>query len=310
MRSRSTHLVLNPASAGGRTGRRQKEILRAVEQRFGPVTLVLTEQNGHIPRSAIDGSLILVAGGDGTIQHVVNALLQNGLSSGTSAELAILSTGTGCGFAQSLGIPHGLESQVRLAAEGRATAVDLGRLEYTGFDGTRMLRYFINECQLGVGAEVVKQVETGGKRMGGRFAFGLATLNSVLRHRNQPMVITADGIRLDGRFCGVTIANGARMGGGMNLVPGASVEDRHLDLLTMGDLTVVQRLCAFPRIYNGSHAQSKGFSIRQADHVTIRSDESVVVAADGEILGMTPCTIGIVPSAIRIRRERRRQWNP
>lgn len=302
MKSKPVHLVLNPASAGGKTGRRQKEIVRAVEQRFGPVTLIPTEKNGDLPAGAIDGAVILVAGGDGTIQHVVNALLQNGSSDGSSPELAILSVGTGCGFAQSLGIPRGLGLQVRLAAEGQARVVDVGMLEYTGFDGARVMRYFVNECQLGIGADVVRRVEGGGKRAGGRFTFGLATLNSVFMHRNQNLAVTADGLRYDGKMCGVTVANGPRMGGGMNLVPGASVEDGRLDLLIMGDLTVGQRLRAFPRIYNGSHARSNGFFLRQAKHMTIRSDETVVVAADGEILGMTPCTIGIVPTAIRIRR--------
>ncbi|MEP0822692.1 MAG: diacylglycerol kinase family lipid kinase [Ignavibacterium sp.] len=302
MESKSPYLVLNPASAGGKTGRRQKEIIRAVERQFGPVILLLTEKNAAVSAEASDGGVILVSGGDGTIQHVVNAFLQKGSPGLSSPELAILSSGTGCGFAQSLGIPRGLERQVRIAASGRARAIDVGKLEYTQFNGARAMRYFINECQLGIGAEVVRRVEGGAKRAGGRLTFGLATLQSVFRHRNQAMTVTTDGIRHEGTFCGVTVANGPRMGGGMNLVPGASMEDHRLDILIMGDLSVGQRVRAFPGIYSGSHVRRRGFSLRQARHVTIHSNLPVTIAADGEVLGTTPCTIDVMPAAIRVRR--------
>lgn len=276
--------------------------MRAIEHRFGPVTLGLTVRGENFPaRSLADARLVVIAGGDGTIQGVVHALLANGFAGHFSGELAVLGNGTGCGFAQSLGLPHGLEGQLRVAAEGRAAWIDVGRLEYTRFDGTRAIRYFVNECQFGIGADVVRRVENGQKRVGGRWAYGLATLSSVFSHRNQPAILVADGIRCEGNFCGVTIANGARMGGGMNLVPGASMKDGVLDLLVMGDLGVVDRLRAFPKIYTGGHLRCDGFSLRRAKHVTVHADEPVTVAADGEILGTTPCIIDVVPSAIRVR---------
>lgn len=299
-------MILNPVSAGGRTGRNQGRILHALEGRFDTVSLTRTRK----PLDAMYSSaralengarVILVVGGDGTIQEVVNGFFYSGSAHNQVCELAILSSGTGCGFAQSLGIPRDMGDQVKIAAGKRVSCIDIGKLRYTRFDGTTATRYFVNECQIGIGAEVVRRVHPGQKSIGGSLAFGAATLVAVFQHRNQAMGISADGRERSGMFCGVAVANGAFTGGGMNLAPGACLNDHFLNLLVMSDLSVRERLRYFPMIYSGAHVRSSRFSYSKVLSVGVQSDSPVLVAADGELLGTTPCAIETIPSALRVR---------
>ena len=306
MKSKPVHVILNPASAGGKTGRNQNRILRAIEERFGPFSLAVTRKPLDAmyssARAAADGAgVVLVVGGDGTIQEAVNGLFRNGSARNHACELAVLSSGTGGGFAQSLGIPRDIRDQVEIAAGKRISCIDVGKLRCAGFDGAPVTRYFVNECQIGIGGEVVRRVRHKHKSFGGLLAFGAATVFTVFQHQNQAMTISADNFERSGLFCGVAVANGAFTGGGMNLAPGACMNDHVLDLLVISDLTVRERLRYFPMIYSGAHVRSPRFSYSKVSSVTLQSNAPVLVAADGELLGTTPCTIATIPSALNVR---------
>jgi diacylglycerol kinase family enzyme len=100
---------------------------------------------------------------------------------------------------------------------------------------------------------------------------------------------------------GLVIANGAYCGGGMNLAPGAIVDDGELDLLIMENLSLTERFKGFSKIYSGKHIHLQKFNLRRVQSLSITSDEIVLVEADGELLGTTPCDIKIIPGAIKVR---------
>lgn len=301
-------IILNPAAAGGRTGRRVAELSSVLCEFFGdPPPIQLTDgplSATSLTRKAIDegSGLIVAVGGDGTIHEVINGFYHNGHASGMRPELAIISSGTGCGFAQSIGLPPNVREQIKLSVRGMGRRVDLGRVTFYDFEGRESHRYFVNECQLGIGGAVVKCVQSNHKKLGGSMAFALGTLETVFQHRNQRITIQCDGGELLTKdLTGVVIANGAFTGGGMNLAPNASVSDGFLNVLAMDHLSVFDRLRVFPRIYAGTHVHLPLFSYRLATTISITSHESVLVEADGELLGTTPCSVEIIPSAIRVR---------
>ncbi len=302
----STHIIINPVSAGGRTQKRLDEILDAVKVEFGfDWTLDFTRSPGEataltqqVLRSGCN--LIIAVGGDGTIQEVVNGFFSNDRLVNTKAELAVVSSGTGQGFAQSLGLTGSIAEQVAVAARGKRKLVDVGRIIQR--NGTHSVRYFVNECQLGIGGAVVKTVQHNHKLFGGTIAFGAATFQTVFRHQNQSMSLRLDGGRMvSGRYTGVVIANGAFTGGGMNLAPGAVMDDGRFDIVIMNDLSIPQRLLNLPKIYNGSHVRSRHFECFVTKRLSIESDEEVLIAADGELLGTTPCEVEILQQVLPVR---------
>ena len=303
-----THIILNPTSGAGKTEAKSSEILRLIKHRVGESFSL------HITRSSLDAThsaaeaiqrgceLLIAVGGDGTIQEVVNGFFSNGQLLNPDCKIGIINCGTGHGFAQSLGLPSSIESQVELLKRGQSRLIDVGRVKYRNDRGETCYRYFVNESQLGIGASVVERVQGSQKRLGGSLAFGIGALKAIFRHKSQSMMLILDEKEvIEGLLTGVVVANGAFMGGGMNLAPTARLDDGKLKVLVMHDLSLAQRLWNFPKIYFGTHLSSQLFGYHEARSLTVCSEERAFVEADGEMLGTTPCHIEVIPSAIKVQ---------
>jgi YegS/Rv2252/BmrU family lipid kinase len=306
-----THVILNPASAAGATGRRREEILGAVRRHIDPdFSLFVTDgpraATGSARKAACRGTDLLIAvGGDGTIQEVVNGLFAGREPLNPRFELGFINAGTGHGLAQSLDWPRGLEDQCAAIGRGIVRRIDIGRAVFTDRDGRTVERYFVNECQAGIGGEVVKKVQAGHKRLGGLAAFGLVTLQTALRYPNRTITYALDGgPAVTGPFVGIVAANGHVMAGGMKLAPKARIGDGRLDILLMHGQTVFERLRNFPKIYSGRHLASSKFECLSGRSLILASDEDVPFEADGELFGRLPCRIEILPGALKLRTDR------
>lgn len=302
------HVIINPASAGGKTGARQPEILSALEEKLGKeyslcVTSEPLEASFSARKAVTDGSeLIIAIGGDGTIQETVNGFFSNGNLINPSCQLGILDSGTGHGFAQSLGLPKELEEQLEIIHSGQTQVIDLGKVAFVDKNGKPRERFFINECQAGIGGEVVRIVQSKHKRLGGFIAFGAITLLTALRYPNRSMSVVIDGTEeIKDQFIGVVIGNGNYMAGGMNIMPYARVNDGFFDILLIHKQSTSQRLWNFPKIYSGRHLASSRFSYCRGRSVNIYSSEDVTFEADGEFLGSLPFSIEILPAALSVR---------
>lgn len=300
-------VLFNPASSGGRTGRKKSRILGVLDRYLGlGYSFHVTERPREatsLAREAIRTGceLIVVIGGDGTIQEAVNGFFADGRPLNPSCRLGIINAGTGHGFAQSMGFPSDLESQGAQIADGATRLVDIGRVFYSGRNGSSDERYFVNECQAGIGGEVVKKVHAGNKRLGGTLAFGLATLAAAWTYPNRRMTVSVDGAPpITGSFLAVVCANGKAMAGGMHLAPAAEVDDGFLDILFMHAQTRFERLRNFPKIYSGSHLGSPKFHCVRGRSVSLMSTENVAIEADGELLGCLPCRIEVLPSVLQV----------
>lgn len=306
-KSKKIHVIINPVSAGGKTGARQLEILEAFDRRLGEryslcVTSEPLEASSSARKAILDGSeLIITIGGDGTIQETINGFFSEGKLINPACRLGIIDSGTGHGFTQSLGLPAGLKEQLEVIQRGQIRSIDLGKVIFTDENGHRREHYFINECQAGIGGEVVRLVQSKHKRWGGFIAFGAITLFTALRYPNQPMTVEIDGTtRLTERFIGIVIGNGNYMAGGMNLTPQARVDDGLFDILFMHEQSLPQRLWNFPKIYSGRHLASSKFTQYRGKRVALSSSETITFEADGEFLGNLPCSIEILPSVLQV----------
>jgi len=302
------HIILNPASGAGKARSKFATILGEFHHVFGHAYSV------HITRGPLDatraaaeavrnGSCLVVAiGGDGTIQEVVNGMFANGHLVNPDCRLGIVNCGTGHGFAQSLGLPPSLHKQIELLRNGDCRAIDLGKVTFRDNQGETRYRYFVNECQLGIGASVVERVQGQHKRLGGTLAFGLGVLETVFTQENQRVSMTFDRTEtMAENVTGIVVANGAYTGGGMNLAPTAQLDDGRLKILVMHNLSLWQRLQSFPRIYAGTHLSMSLFSYHETKTLAVDSEESVGVEADGELLGRTPCFIETIPSVLKVQ---------
>jgi diacylglycerol kinase family enzyme len=168
-------------------------------------------------------------------------------------------------------------------------------------------RLFVSECQTGIGGSVVEGIGGAHKRFGGTLAFGSMAILLAVGYKAVPMSVrVGNSEKIHERLMGVVVGNGSRCGGGMSLTPAARLDDGEFDVLLIHDMTLLQRLWSFPKIYSGRHVESPHFSIHRGAKVVVDSGEPVPVEADGELLGVPPCEIEVLPAALQVRCSRPR----
>jgi len=303
---RAVSIIVNPASAGGRTARRMRHLAPMLRQMLGrECSITTTEHRGEATRLAfqavMEGCELLVSvGGDGTANEIANGMAPGGVPLNPRCRLGILTSGTGQGLARSLGLPPEPEAQIRLIASGLERTIDTGCVEWSGPEGRRSWM-FLSECQTGIGGAVVREAEQRGKRLGGPLCFGLTALHQAWCCPNIPLELVLDRTELiDGPVLGVSVGNGSRTGGGMRLTPGAQLDDGLLDLLVFPALSRRERLRVFSSIYSGAHLNDPRFRYRRARRIELSSPVRVPLAADGELLGELPAVITIHRAALRV----------
>lgn len=255
--------------------------------------MVLSEFPGHLGEAARGASgLLVVVGGDGTVNEVVNAV------AGTEAEIAVLPSGTGQDFGRSHGIPPGLDDAVRVAREGATRTVDVGRVECAGSGS----RFFVNVGSAGMSGAVARRANAMSKALGGRATFFYALTREFVGWRNTRVAVELDGgVRREGRMHDVIVANGRWHGGGMQLAPEASQDDGLFDVVLIGDITKPDFVTTAPKLYSGAYLSHPKVELLRSAAVAVEAAEPLPLEVDGEPIGTTPARFDVVPGALRLR---------
>jgi YegS/Rv2252/BmrU family lipid kinase len=298
--------VVNAHSANGETGRRWAEIHAQGMRSLGEMNCAFTERPRdavRLTRWALRGGYdcIVAVGGDGTLSEVVNGFFDENGPVAPDACLAILPRGTGCDFRRTLGWTLKLDeafTRIRLA---KTVLVDVGFLECVGVDGKPHSRYFINECSFGVSGEIAKRANETTKALGGKMSFMLASFRAFTRYADREVEFCMDG----GAFerwpvTNLTVANGAYFGGGMKVAPEANIMDGLFNVTLWSDYGLSDFIWKNRSIYSGAHTRFERTRQYICKELTARSKQEVNIDCDGEQPGRLPCTIHVVPQAIRL----------
>lgn len=304
MSAYKTHIIINPVSAGGKTWRRRKLILSEIRKCQDDFIIEYTEKPGDAAiktrRAILSGrNLIIAVGGDGTIREVVNGFYDNGRMINPECTLAIISSGTGQGFAQSLRLPKDIPEQIKAIKERKPEKTDIGRITLSSGKKT----YFINEFQTGIGGEVVCSVNPLHKKLTGRFAFGIGVLNVIKDFSPGHYSFRLnDELNFEEELTGIVVSNGNYTGGGMQLTPRARLYDGYLDVLLIPALRRNEMLAVFPRVYSGRHLNDRRFRCYKIKSLSFSAMENIKCEADGELLKESPYRVEVMPSALKIIR--------
>lgn len=302
----TTFVVVNPASANGRTGRRWPELAARLRARVGEFEVAFTErprQAGDLVAAAIrrGAEQIVSVGGDGTHNEVVNGFFAPDVDC-SAVTLAVVPTGTGGDLRRTLGLSS--DPIEAIDAIGRdIRRADAGRIEYTTHDGDTESSYFINIASFGIAGLVDKLVNSSSKALGGKVSFLWGTARAAMRYQNQPVrLVLDDGEPLKRTINNVAVANARYFGGGMKIAPEADMTDGRFDVVIVGDLGTVQMARGLSSIYRGEHIGRSGIEHFRAKTVRAEpaTDAAVLIDMDGEQPGRLPATFSIVPGAFNI----------
>ncbi|MCH2101366.1 MAG: diacylglycerol kinase family lipid kinase [Planctomycetes bacterium] len=303
-----TTFVVNPCSAGGKTGRRWPQREQAMRALFPQAEVQFT----HAPKDAVritsdaqarGQQLVVAVGGDGTVHEVVNGLMRG---DGERATLGILPSGTGSDFARGLGIGPSFEQALDQLAEGKSRRIDLGRVESPN-DPART-EWFGNVASLGVTGEVVRRVNKSRKWFGSKPTYLWASVGALMRYRNARVRWSLDNsVAEDRRIKAIAIGNSSYFGGGMCIAPDARPDSGDFQVAIFGDLGRFEAIRRLGETYFGTRIEHADIYYHTAKRIEIESatTRAVEVELDGEAWGPLPARVAIEPAALRVISPRR-----
>ena len=286
-------VVANPTAGRGKAGRRiglADTMLRELRVEHEVRVAGSSHDMESICRDAAEqgADIVAVIGGDGTVSCAANGL------AGTGAALAVLPAGTGNDFAGAIGA-RPFRTAVRLLADPKTASVDLARVQAGAVE-----RCFVNIAGAGFDSEVTETANAMTINLGGAGTYVAALVKTLSRFTPARYELTVDGeaFMLDAML--VVVGSGLSYGGGMKVLPDASLVDGVLDVCIVEALSKGAFLRAFPKVFMGKHTDHPNVRMMRATEVTVEANRGMQVYADGERVGALPASFEVMPGALEV----------
>ena len=281
-------LIVNPHAGGGRAMRLLPGVeaaLRGMGRAFRVEPTVSMQHARELARSARDaGEIVAAMGGDG-ITGAVAGELRDG-----AGLLAILPGGRGNDFARKLGIPSDPVEACELLDSGVERRVDLAEAGGVAFLGI-----------LSAGIDSDVQVIANSTRLPlGTNVYAYGALRALASWTQAGWDVEVDGAERGFSGYSVAVSNSGVFGGGMWLVPDASVEDGMLDVLLIAEKSKLAYLRGLPRVFKGTHLQDPAVTLLRGREVKFGADRPFTAYADGDPVAPLPLTVRVLPGALRV----------
>jgi lipid kinase YegS len=222
--------------------------------------------------AAAHHDLVIAAGGDGTINEVVNGIAR----AKWQPRLGLVKFGTANDFATGIGVPSEPEAAVRVAVEGRIDLIDVARVNR---------RCFVNVSTGGFGAEATEEAAPEVKRRFGPLAYVMSGAKKLVELRPARARFRADGELVhDGDYVFFAVGNARLTGGGTRIAPRAEVSDGKLDVVLVAGVSRIDFLTLLPDLRAGTHIESPDVLYFRAHRFDVEAPEPIAVNADGEPL--------------------------
>lgn len=243
---------------------------------------------------------IIAAGGDGTINQVVNGMLRPGSNDMPTPVMGILPLGSGNDFARVIGATRNLHEFTSKLRDFESHTVDVGFTEFKDFNGRDASRYFINVADVGMGPMVVDHVARSPKFLGGAFAYYLGILKTFSEYRLVSLRCETSEWNWSGLMRSLAVANGRYYGHGLCIAPDALIDDGKLDVFICGNVSILDFINSSSDLKKGRHLKLPEVSYRTATTVRLSSSQRCLLETDGEVVGTLPATITMSHRSIRV----------
>lgn len=292
-------LLVNPSAGGGRAA----DVLPALREfaiRQGwDVQICITESPADLAAQAqmaakTGRKRILVLGGDGTFQVLLNAVMGY-----PEIVLGVIPAGGGNDLAASLGLPSDPVQAAALLLEGEIHYVDAARVRTS--EGKEWL--YTGGGGVGLDAEAARYASGAYRNLRGRPRYVLAAVRALFGFRSirvQIDMVGSDAHSLEATALLVGVLNTPSYGAGLCFAPGAKTDDGKLDVVLLDDLSMVEVLALLPALLSRGELTTKRVRRFSVERVRIETGRSCWFHGDGELLGTTPVEISIVPRAARV----------
>jgi len=307
---RRVALIYNPAS--GQYSARRKA---AVEQALAVFREAGVEAEALETREAGEATLharhamsagcdaVLACGGDGTVHEIVQSLV------GTDVALGVIPLGTANALAANLGLTGAPAKVARQLLEAQPERISVGRIHFQDQAGNPDSRYFVVAAGIGADALVMSRMDAELKR---RLGYVLYVAECFRTWATSSFPLFEAALPANGHGAGRVVdvsqllAVRVRSFGGVlgSLAPGASVSNGNLSLLAFKTQSRLRYLSFLMAAMAGRHTFNGAVELLETPSIDCRArnggSESLLVEADGEVLGSLPVRLEVVPHSLTL----------
>jgi diacylglycerol kinase (ATP) len=281
----NTVVILNPAAHSERANRWRVQ----VEKLARGCTVYATARRGEaelMSRRAVGEGIkkIVAAGGDGTINEVVNGL------AGSAATLGLLPIGTVNVFAMELGLPsHNLSMCWDIIQGNNTRLIDLPSASG---------KYFVQLAGVGLDAQVVKETSAVFKRNFGPLSYLISAAQIAARRPPRLFIESENSVTKEGSL--VLVGNGRRYGGPFPFFKHAVIDDGLLDVVAFKQLGYLEIIKYLQDVFFSSDIRTPDVEYFQTRRLRVTSDQDVPVELDGELVGNCPVEFQMHERTLRV----------
>jgi YegS/Rv2252/BmrU family lipid kinase len=299
-------VIVNP-NAGKRKGEKDWLIIASLLHEAGiEFTNVFTEHRGHavqLTKKYIENGFrqIIVVGGDGTLNEVVNGIFSQTHAPSEQIKLAMIPVGTGNDWCRMFNIPADYKQAVKLLLNPHIFIQDTGTIKYISGDGKEITRYFVNMAGMGFDALVAKKTNKQ-KDLGksNPLSYVVNIFSSLFIYTSTRVTILLDNEKISSDIFSMSVGICQYNGGGMKQAPDALPDDGLFDLTLIKPIGKFKIIRNVIKLFDGSFTRLPEVSTFRSSKIIIHSEPAMFLEADGESLGHTPFVFTIIPQSLHV----------
>lgn len=230
---------------------------------------------------------IIVAGGDGTLNIVVNAMINNHID----LPIAILPSGTANDLAYYFDIPHDIDSMIKIALDENYTYTDIGKVND---------KYFVNVAAMGFLVDVSQRTDPNIKNTLGVISYYLKGVTEIPNLKPIKVSIKSEEYNSKDKIYFMLVMNGRSAGGFKRIAPNAVINDGLLDVMLFKEMPIIELPPLLISVMTGQHQENKNVVFFKTKKLHLESDEQVGTDIDGEKGAKFPLNIEVLPKKLRI----------
>ncbi|MDX8365226.1 diacylglycerol kinase [Cytobacillus sp. IB215665] len=273
-------IIYNPTSGREAFKKHLPEVLQRLEQAGYETSCHATTGEGDATKAAQIAvkrryNLVVAAGGDGTINEVVNGIAEQQYR----PKLGIIPVGTTNDFARAIGVPRSINAACDILVEGEPVPIDLGRVNK---------QYFINIAGGGRLTELTYEVPSKLKTILGQLAYYLKGIEMLPSIRPTEVEIEYDGKLFEGEIMLFLVANTNSVGGFEKLAPKSTLNDGMFDLLILKKTNLADFIRIATYALRGEHIRDPKVIYAKANRIKVQTHDKMQLNLDGEYGGLMP----------------------
>jgi YegS/Rv2252/BmrU family lipid kinase len=282
-------LIVNPAASGTNIKKLIPEITDFFKKNGASISLEYTakpHEASNLAKIAAQENFnaIVAVGGDGTVNEVVNGIINSKVA------LGVIPAGSANDFAKGLQIPQKINEACRCVLAGNTRKIDIGKVND---------RYFINIAGVGLDAQVSEAVSKSPLRAKGLLQYTVALAKVLINSHPKEFNLSLDGKTRRVKAWLISVGNGKQFGGGMKIIPTADISDGLFDICVIKDVKKWRVICYLPLVIQGKHLTLSKVAIYRAKEVEVKA-LGCLGHADGEIMKGDIFKFELIPEALQV----------